>query len=76
MELLTSIKNLMQNATSFEKSKNFYYENHICQNSGNNKKINLNFKLSSDTTDKIVKFGMCEDCGKVFYHSDYESTTF
>lgn len=74
MELLTSLKNIMENATDFEKSKNFYYENHICQKSGNNKKVELNFKLSNDNTDKIMKFGICQDCKKVFYYYDFEST--
>lgn len=73
MDLLTSLKNIMQNATDFEKSKNFYYESHICQKSGNNKKVDLNFKLSNDTTDKIMKLGICKDCGKVFYCYDFES---
>lgn len=74
MDLLTSLKNIMENVADFEKSKNFYYENHICQKSGNNKKVDLSFKLSNDKTDKIMKFGICQDCKKVFYCYDFEST--
>lgn len=76
MELLSSLKEIMQNAKSFEKTKNFYFENHICQEDGNNKKINLEFKLSNDNTDKIMKFGICNKCGKVFYCYDFESKSF
>lgn len=73
MELLTTLKNIIETATSFEKCKNFYYESHICEKLGNTKKVNLNFKFSMDNTDKIMKFGICEDCKKMFYCYDFES---
>ncbi len=73
MELLDSLRDIMSNATGFEKSKNYYFENHICQKTGNNIKVNLDFKLSTENNDKIMKFGMCKHCKKVFYYYDFES---
>lgn len=73
MELLNSLQQIMQNAKCFEKVNNFYFQNHICEKDGNNKKVNLEFKLANDNTDKIMKFGICADCGKVFYCYDFES---
>lgn len=73
MELLSSLKEIMQNAQDFQKTKNFYFENHICEKDGNNKKVYLEFKLGNDNTDKIMKFGICKDCGKAFYCYDFES---
>ncbi len=76
MELLDSLKDIMSKANGFEKSKNYYFENHICNQTGNNIKVNLDFKLSTETNDKIMKFGICEHCKKVFYYYDFESKTF
>ena len=73
MELLILLKEIMEKTKSFEKTKNFYFENHTCEKDGNNKRINLEFKLANDNTDKIMKFGFCQDCGKGFYCYDYES---
>ncbi len=76
MDLLENIKDIMLNASSFEKNKNYYFQNHICKKTGNNIKINLDFKLSNDNTDKIMKFGICKECNKVFYYYDFESSSF
>ncbi len=73
MELLDSLKDIILNAKSFEKSKNYYFENHICEKSGNNIKVKLDFKLSNEKNDKIMKFGICNECKKVFYYYDFES---
>lgn len=76
MELINILKNIIKQASCFEKAKNFYFETHNCPKSGNNEKVNLNFKLSLDNTDKIMKFGICDKCKKVFYYYDFESNDF
>lgn len=76
MELLDTLKDIMLNADSFEKSKNYYFENHICKKTGNNIKVNLDFKLSNEDNDKIMKLGICKHCKKVFYYYDFESKSF
>lgn len=73
MELLGSLKDCVQNAIYYKKSKNFYFEYHICEKTGNNKKVNLDFKLSTEKSDQIMKFGMCPECKTVFYYYDFES---
>ena len=76
MDLLYNLKDIMLNATNFYESKNYYFENHICEKTGNNIKINLDFKLSNENTDKIMKFGQCKECNTIFYHYDFEAGSF
>ncbi len=75
MELLDILKNISSTAKSFEQTKNFYFVNHICEENGNNVKIMLNYKLSTDENDKILKFGICQHCKKLFYCYDFENNS-
>lgn len=75
MELLESLKDIISNASSFEQTKNFYFINHICEKTGDTVKVNLNYKLSTDNNDKIMKFGICDHCKKVFYCYDFENNS-
>ena len=72
MELLEELK-AVGKGTEFAESKNYYYENHLCEEKGGNEKVNLDFCLSSEMTDRILKFGKCPHCGIYFYHYDYDS---
>lgn len=76
MDLLKNMKSIVNNSQNFIESKNFYYENHKCEKTGNNKNIKLDYILSCETTDKILRFGMCDECKTCFYHNDYNSKTF
>lgn len=76
MEIFELFTNIKENSRNIKECKNFYFENHICEKSGNNKKINLEFKLSNDNTDKIIKFGICKECNTIFYCNDFESNSF
>lgn len=74
MELIEVLKDIGAK-NEFVKSGNYYYERHICSD-GEEKKVMMDYTLSSDTTDKILRFGVCEDCGRVFYHNDFSSKSF
>ncbi len=74
--MLENLKSMFENAEEFVQSKNFYFENHICKKSGETKRVNLDLKLSKDNDDKIVKFGMCQECKTLFYKYDFESNSF
>lgn len=76
MDLLENLKNMVQTATEYKQCKNFYFENHTCEKTNENVKVNLDFKLSSDLDDKIMKFGICKHCNTLFYHYDYEARSF
>lgn len=73
---LQYLNETFKTAENFTESKNYYYENHKCQKNGDNKKIMLDFIISNETTDKILRFGFCNDCKTVFYHKDYKSKSF
>lgn len=73
MDLLYIIRNIVENSTQFVKCSNYYYENHICSKTNESKKVQLDYKLSCDTSDNIVKLGHCPDCKTCFYHKDFES---
>lgn len=75
MDLLEELKSIGGRAC-FEESPNYYFQRHICEKSGKEEKVMLDFTLGNDTTDKILRFGVCERCGKVFYHRDFSSKTF
>lgn len=76
MELLENLKNIISKANYFEKSKNYYFENHICKETGKTIKVDLDFKLSNENDDKIMKFGLCNNCKTLFYYYDFESSSF
>lgn len=75
MELLNELKNI-SNSTDFIETKNFYYEYHTCSKSGEKEKIMLDFTLKNDTSDKILRFGMCSKCGLCCYHNDFNAKDF
>lgn len=72
MDLLTNLKQL-KNTEHFINTSNFYFENHTCEKSGNTIKIRLDYVLSNEITDDILRFGICPDCGICFYHKDFQS---
>lgn len=74
-ELLDELKSVAS-AKDFAESKNYYYDYHNCPSTGQNEKIMLDFTLKNDTTDKILRFGICKKCSLCFYHKDYEDKSF
>ncbi len=76
MDLLQEIKDVFKNVEKFQESKNYYFEKHICEETGENKKVLLDFTLANETTDKILRFGYCEGCKTLFYHKDFSSKRF
>lgn len=73
MDILKAVQDIFKNSTDYIEVKNFYYENHKCEKNGNNKKVMLDFILSNETSDDIIRLGKCSECGKVFYHKDFKS---
>ncbi|MCD7905634.1 MAG: hypothetical protein LUC97_06975 [Clostridiales bacterium] len=72
MDLLEVLKETGK-SEDFEESKNYYFQRHICKADGKERKVNLDFCLENDITDKALRFGICPGCGKVFYHRDFKS---
>lgn len=72
MEELLELKQYMDSAKSFVRTKNYYFENHMCKNAGESKRVQLEreYKLPDD---KVIRFGKCQCCGVIFYHETYES---
>lgn len=73
MELLSILKKV-SGSTEFVESGNYYYEHHQCKDG--DVKVMLDFTLSNDMDDSILRFGICPHCGKCFYHKDFESKGF
>jgi hypothetical protein len=62
------------NIKTFKETKNYYYDNHNCPSQGNNIiKIRLDYMLSSDLDDAVLRVGICEKCGLCLYHKDFQS---
>jgi hypothetical protein len=72
MELLNRLKTFAS-AEKFVQTANYYFENHICEKSGKAIKVRLDYTLSNDITDDIIRLGMCEECKTCFYHKDFQS---
>ena len=75
MELLDELKAISK-AEDFLETKNYYYEYHLCKATGKKEKVQLDFILSNELTDKILKFGFCKECNLCIYHYDYNSKNF
>lgn len=73
--LLRELK-IIGKAKEFAETKNYYYDYHICPNTGENEKVMLDFTLKNDLTDEILRFGMCQKCGLCCYHKDYQGKDF
>ncbi len=70
---LNKIKDTLNAAETMRISKNFFYETHSCAVHGSQVKVMLDYKLMTEQSDKIIKFGACPYCNDVFYHDDFES---
>ena len=75
MDLLSVLKEVSA-SKDFVESKNYYFQKHLCNSENTEVKVMLDYTLSSDLSDKILRFGICPHCGKCFYHRDYESKGF
>ena len=73
MDLLSKLKEVSA-SSEFVEVKDYYYHTHQC--GGSDVKIRLDFVLSNDIDDSILRFGLCDKCGKCFYHKDFESRLF
>lgn len=72
MDMLDKLK-ACNDIKKFINTSNYYFENHNCTKTGNNIKVQLNFTLSNDIDDNILRFGICPECGICFYHKDFQS---
>lgn len=75
MDLIEVFKQLGR-CEEYEETKNYYFERHLCPKDGKEKKIMLNYTFSGDITDRIIRLGRCEKCGRVFYHKDFSNKLF
>ncbi|MCD8089492.1 MAG: hypothetical protein LUD81_02530 [Clostridiales bacterium] len=75
MDLIEVLKEAGR-SSDFEESKNYYFQRHICAADGAERKVNLDYTLEGDMTDKAVRFGICPECGKVFYNRHYREKKF
>lgn len=75
MDLLSILKEA-SDSKEFKESKNYYFEKHNCHKKGEEVKVMLDYTLSTDLSDEILRFGKCAHCGVCFYHKDYESKSF
>lgn len=75
MDLLQILKNL-QSVKEFEETKSYYYTYHDCPVKGEHTKVMLDYTLSEETGDEILKIGVCSHCGKGFCHRDFQTKNF
>ncbi len=73
MDLLKEVTEVFRDVENFQETKNYYFERHNCSKTGEDKKVLLDFSIGNETTDKIVRFGYCEDCKTLFFHKDFVS---
>ncbi len=76
MDLLQEMHEIFSKCENCVEVKNYYYENHNCEKSGETKKILMDFILSHETTDKILRFGYCSECKTLFFHKDFNTRSF
>lgn len=70
METLEILKNIFNSNNEFIKSKNFYFETHLCTYDNTSKKVNFEYTIEQTSSNKSIVFGFCDDCKKMFYNVD------
>ncbi len=75
MDLIESLKEL-GGGKDYVETNNYYFQNHLCEADGKNKKIMLDYTLSSDVSDNIIRLGICRECGRIYYHRDFKDGSF
>ena len=73
MDLLNEVTKIFGDVEKYTETKNYYFQNHKCEENGEDIKVLLDFTLGNETTDKIIRFGYCEKCKTLFYHKDFIS---
>ncbi len=73
--MIFKVIEILKTAEKFEKSNNFYFQNHECID-GQNVKINFDYKIKNNKSDDSVVFGYCEKCKTVFHNKDFDSDSF
>lgn len=68
MDLLNDYIALFKDATSFEKSTNFYFEKHLCDVQKEEIKVQFDYNLSKENCGDSIILGQCPHCKKVFYN--------
>ena len=54
MDLLKEITDIFGDVQNFTETKNYYFEKHNCEKTGEDKKILLDFTVGNETTDMSV----------------------
>lgn len=72
MDMLDKLKSF-SGINNFTRTNNFYYEYHNCGKTGDTVKIDLDYTLSNEKDDSILRFGICPNCGTCIYHKDYQT---
>ena len=62
---------MFDDATSWNKTLNYYFVDHQCSKSDETIRVRLNITLRSDLTGELVRIGACEKCGAMFYHETF-----
>ena len=75
LDLLQTLKSF-QGVKDFEETTSFYYTFHKCPEKGEHTKVMLDYTLSVETGDEILKIGVCPHCGKGFCYRDFQTKNF
>ena len=71
--LLETVAALLMSAGGFVSSTNYYFARHFCAARQEEIKVQMDYSLQEETTDCLVRFGVCPYCKTVFYHEDHPS---
>ena len=73
MPLFDDTRAILSSATAFVKSKNYFYEDHVCEATGKTERVSLIYYTCADKTRERVNFNICPHCKLVFYNETFES---
>lgn len=74
MDILEAVRDMLNEATAFEATKNFYFTKHQC--GGKDITVRLEYCILREQDEKTVHFGLCPECKTMFYHEDHEVKSF
>ena len=70
-EIIKDFTAAVSMAETAVKSSNYYFEKHTCKVTGETSQIRFDNMLRKESGDKLLKFGVCPDCGTLFYHETF-----
>jgi hypothetical protein len=67
MSIFDDARNIFGVGNNFVKTANYYFCDHLCEKTGVDERVRLEYKIIREDADEQINFGVCGHCSTVFY---------